>query len=131
MRKREFRHDPSEPPRESRSRAGGALSWNPLSDFRAHAEFHARESPTGIGAAVVESSIKAGEHVWECIVTDGRAWHYVRVLAVGLPAFPNISSEQVEEGIERLAATLPTRDRIRHLLNANPLHIDRDATVSD
>jgi hypothetical protein len=107
------------------------LSSNPVKDFRAHAEFHARESPTGIGAAVVESSVEAGEHVWECIVTDGREWHYVRVVGVDLPPFPNISSEQVEEGIERFAATLPARDRIRHLLNANPLHIDRHGTVSD
>jgi hypothetical protein len=75
------------------------LSSNPVKDFRIHAQFHARESPTGIGA--------------------------------GLPPFPNISSEQVEQGIERFAATLPARDRLRHLLNANPLHIDRDGTVSD
>jgi hypothetical protein len=107
------------------------LNSNPVEDFRAHAEFRGRESPTGIGAAVVESSVEAGEHVWVCIVTDGREWHYVRVVGVDLPPFPNISSEQVEEGIERFAATLPARDRVRHLLNANPLHIDGDGTVSD
>ncbi|MGZ4249120.1 MAG: hypothetical protein ACXVUE_12550 [Solirubrobacteraceae bacterium] len=106
------------------------MSSNPVADFRAHAEFHARESPTGIGAAVVKSSVEAGERVWECIVTDGREWHYVRVVGVDLPPFPNISSEQVEEGIERFAATLP-QDRLRHLLNANPLHIDADGAVSD
>jgi hypothetical protein len=107
------------------------LSSNPVKDFRAHAEFHARESPTGIGAAVVESSVEAGERVWECIVTDGREWHYARVVGIDLPPFPNISTEQVEEGIERFAATLPARDRVRHLLNANPLHIDRHGNVSD
>ncbi|MGZ6616092.1 MAG: hypothetical protein ACXVFQ_16855 [Solirubrobacteraceae bacterium] len=107
------------------------MSSNPVADFRAHAEFHARESPTGIGAAVVKSSVEAGERVWECIVTDGREWHYVRVVGVDLPPFPNISSEQVEEGIERFAATLPAQDRLRHLLNANPLHIDADGAVSD
>jgi hypothetical protein len=37
----------------------------------------------------------------------------------------------VEQGIERFAATLPAPDRIRHLLNANPLHIDRDGNVRD
>lgn len=107
------------------------MNSNPVTDFRAHAEFHARESPTGIGAAVVESSFEAGEHVWECIVTDGREWHYVRVVGVELPPFPNISTERVEQGIERFAATLPAQDRLRHLLNANPLHIDGDGTVSD
>jgi hypothetical protein len=75
------------------------LSSTPAKDFRAHAEFHARESPSGVGAAVVESSVDAGEHV--------------------------------ESGIERFAATLPARDRIRQLLNANPLHIRADGTVSD
>lgn len=90
------------------------MSSNPVRDFRAHAEFHARESPTGIGAAVVESSVEAGGHVWGCIVTD-------------LPPFRNISSEQVKEGIERFAATLQARDWGRHLLNANRLHIDGTA----
>ena len=107
------------------------MSSTPAKDFRAHAEFHARESPSGIGAVVVESSVDAGEHVWECIVSDGREWHYVRLVGVDLPPFPSISTEQVEQGIERFAATLPARDRISHLLNANPLHIDIDGTVSD
>ena len=107
------------------------MSSSPAKDFRAHADFHARESPTGIGAAVIESSADADEHVWECIVSDGHEWHHVRVVGVDLPPFPNISTEQVEEGIERFAATLPARDRIRHLLNANPPHVDIDGTVSD
>jgi hypothetical protein len=33
--------------------------------------------------------------------------------------------------IQRFAATLPAQDRIRHLLNANPLHVDREGNVSD
>jgi hypothetical protein len=107
------------------------LSSTPAKDFRAHAEFRARESASGIGAAVVESSVNADERVWECIVSDGSEWRYVRVVGVDLPPFPSISPEQVEEGIERFAATLPPRDRIRHLLNANPLHIRADGTVSD
>jgi hypothetical protein len=107
------------------------LSSTPVKELRAHAEFHARESPSGIGAAVVESSVDADEHVWECIVSDGREWHYVRLVGVDLPPFPSISTEQVEQGIERFAATLPARDRIRHLLSANSLHIDIDGTVSD
>ena len=107
------------------------MSSAPTKDFRAHADFHARESPTGIGAVVVESSVDADEHVWECIVTDGYEWHYVRVVGIGLGPFPNLSAEDVEWGIERFAATLPARDRIRHLLNANPLHIRADGTVSD
>jgi hypothetical protein len=110
------------------------MSSTPAKDFRAHAEFHARESATGIGAAVVESSVEGGQHgqhIWECIVTDGREWHYVRVLGTGVGPFPNLSTEDVEEGIQRFAATLPAQDRIRHLLNVNPLHIDREGNVSD
>jgi hypothetical protein len=99
--------------------------------YRAHAEFHARESPSGVGAAVITSRFKGGEHVWECIVSDGDEWHYVRVLGPDLGPFPNLSSEDVEHAIERFAATLPAPDRIRHLLNANPLHIDRDGNVAD
>ena len=33
-----------------------------------------------IGAAVVRSTSNESEHVWEAIVTDGREWHYIRVL---------------------------------------------------
>jgi hypothetical protein len=107
------------------------VSSAPAKDYRAHAEFHARESPTGIGAAVVHSTFEDGAHVWDCIVTDGNEWHYVRVLGPDLGPFPNISAEDVEHGIERFAATLPARDRIRHVLNANPMHIDSHGMVSD
>jgi hypothetical protein len=51
------------------------LSSKPVAGFRAHAEFHARQSPTGISAAVVESLFEAGEPRWECIVTDGAVSH--------------------------------------------------------
>ena len=95
----------------------------------AHAEYHARESGVGIGAAVISSEIEGDEHAWECVVTDCREWHYVRVVGTGVGPFPSISTEAVEQGIERFAATLPAQGRIRHLLNANPLHIDRDAKV--
>jgi hypothetical protein len=104
---------------------------SPIEEYRAHAEFHARESPVGIGAAVTDSRFEDGQHIWDCIVTDGREWHYIRVRGVDLGPYPNLSSEDVEHGIERFAATLPAPDRIRHLLNANPLHIDRDGNVRD
>jgi hypothetical protein len=96
-----------------------------------HAQFRARESPSGIGAAVVRSAFDDEGHVWECVVSDGREWHYIRVVGRNLGPFPNLSAEDIEQGIERFAATLPAQDRIRHLLNANPLHIDADGTVSD
>lgn len=99
--------------------------------YRQHAEFHARESPSGIGAAVISSDIKRGTHVWECVVSDGREWHHIRVLGPDLGPYPNLSSEDVEEGISRFAQTLPQAARLRHLLNANPLHIDRHGDVSD
>ena len=105
------------------------MSSTPVQEHLAHARLHARESPTGIGAAAISSAIDGGDHAWECVVTDGREWHYVRGTGVG--PFPNLSTEDVEEGIERFAATLPAQDRIRHLLNANPLHIDREGNVSD
>jgi hypothetical protein len=107
------------------------LSFTPARDFRAHAEFHASDSPTGIGAAVVRSHFEDGAHVWDCIVTDGNEWHYVRVVGTDLGPFPNISAEDIEQGIERFAATLPAPDRIRHVINANPLHIDCNGRVSD
>lgn len=107
------------------------MSSTPVQQHLVHAQFHARESPTGIGAAVISSEIEGGEHTWECVVTDGREWHYVRVLGTGVGPFPGISAEDVEQGIERFAATLPAQHRIRHLLNANPLHIDRAGSVSD
>lgn len=107
------------------------MSSTPIQEHLAHAQFHARESAAGIGTAVISSEIDGGERAWECIVTDGREWHYVRVLGAGVGPFPNISTEDVEEGIQRFAATLPSQDRIRHLLNANPMHIDREGNVSD
>jgi hypothetical protein len=98
---------------------------------RAHAGFRARRSGTGIGAALVRSTSTESEHVWDCIVTDGREWHYIHVLGSGLGLFPDISVEAIESGIERFAGTLPAQNRIYHLLNANPLHIDRNRNVSD
>jgi hypothetical protein len=103
----------------------------PAKDLLAHAEFHAKENPSGIGAAVVRSVFEDGQRIWDCIVTDGREWHYIRVLGPELGPYPNLSSEDVEQAIDRFAATLPERYRIRHLLNANPLHIDRDGNVRD
>jgi hypothetical protein len=69
--------------------------------------------------------------VWECIVTDGREWHYIRVLGSGVGPFPDISLEAIESGIERFAGTLPAQNRLYNLLNANPLHLNRDRGVSD
>lgn len=103
----------------------------PIEDYRAHAEFHARKSPAGIGAAVIHSGFEDSEHVWDCIVTDGREWHFVRVLGRDLGPRPSLSAEEVEAGIERFATTLPAQGRIRYLLDTNPLHIDRDGNVSD
>ncbi|HET6869013.1 MAG TPA: hypothetical protein VFH80_24090 [Solirubrobacteraceae bacterium] len=98
---------------------------------RAHAAFRARRNGIGIGAALVRSTSNQNEHVWECIVTDGREWHYIRVLGSGLGQFPDIPVEAIESGIECFAGTLPAQDRIYNLLNANPLHIDRNGNVSD
>ncbi|MEA2159009.1 MAG: hypothetical protein QOD66_1389 [Solirubrobacteraceae bacterium] len=96
-----------------------------------HAEFHRREDGIGIGVAVVRSSFERGAHVWDCVASDGREWHYIRVLSEELGPFPNVSAEEVERGVGQFAANLPERYRIRHLLNANPLHIDGTGAVAD
>jgi hypothetical protein len=103
-----------------------------VSVYLAHAEYRARQSATGIGAAVTRSELDEHlERVWYCIVTDGREWRYVRVQALGLGPFPAISPGDVEEGIGRFAGRLPSSFRLRALVNANPLHLDRSGVVGD
>ncbi len=99
-------------------------------DLRAHAAFAAQRSPAGIGAAVERSGYSDGGHFWECIISDGTQWHFIRVLGVDLPPAPGLGTDDIEHGIEAFAATLPGLDRIDALLNANPLHVDRSGTVS-
>jgi hypothetical protein len=103
----------------------------PADESRARAEDRIGASPGGIGAAAVYSGFQDEQHVWECIVTDGREWHYIRVVGSDLGPFPDLSAEDVEQGVERFAATLQPEYRIRQLLNANPLHIDRHGNVED
>jgi hypothetical protein len=102
-----------------------------LEDYLVHAQFHARDSPSGIGAAVVRSTFEGGHRLWDCIVTDGGEWHYLRVLGDEVGPFPDFSVEDIELAIERFASTLPTPSRIRHLQSANPLHLRRDGEVRD
>jgi hypothetical protein len=104
---------------------------SPVADYVAHAEFHARENAAGIGAAVTSSRFDDGEHIWDAVVSDRSEWHYIRVLGSGLGPYPQLSTEDVEDAIERFAATLPAGYRLRQLLNANPLHIDRSGNVRD
>jgi hypothetical protein len=40
-------------------------------------------------------------------------------------------NEDIVAEIDRSAARLPSADRMRALLNANPLHVDRDGEISD
>ena len=110
--------------------AGPPVSVTPAEQYRAHAAFRARRNGIGIGATVVRSTSPESEHVWECIVTDGREWHYIRVLGSGLGPFPDIPVEAIESGIERFAGA-PAQNRTYNLLIANPLHIDRNRNVSD
>jgi hypothetical protein len=102
-----------------------------VDEYLAHARFHAHENPSGIGAAVVESTVRGGQRTWDCIVTDGREWHYVRVLGTDVGPFPNISPVDVQDGITRFAARWGAPYRIHRVLNANPLHMDRSAKVTD
>jgi hypothetical protein len=100
-------------------------------ELRDDASFAAQRSASGIGAAVARSGSSDGEHFWECIVSDGQEWHFIRVLGVDLGPAPDVSSPDIEQGIERFAATLPESYRLDALLNANPLHVDRSGAVSD
>jgi hypothetical protein len=100
-------------------------------ELRTQAAFAAKRSPGGIGAAVARSGYSDGEHFWDCIVSDGEEWHFMRVLGVDLAPSADVPTEEIEQGIERFAATLPSSDRLGALLNANPLHVDRRGTVTD
>jgi hypothetical protein len=102
-----------------------------VEEYREHAVSRARENGVGLGAAVVSSSFENGQRVWTCIVTDEAEWHYTRVLGPELGPFPDLSSDDVEEGIERFAATLPAEGRIRYVVNANPMHIEPDGSAHD
>ncbi len=102
-----------------------------VDEYLAHARFHARESPAGIGAAVIESTVRDGQRTWDCVVTDGQEWHYVRVLGSDVGPFPNLSPEDVENGIARFAARWAAPQRLQRVVNANPLHMDRNANVTD
>jgi hypothetical protein len=94
-----------------------------------HAAFEAGRSASGIGAAVARSGYGDGEHFWECIVTDGKEWHFIRVLGIDLGPAPDLASVDIEQGIERFAGTLPESYRLGTLVNASPLHVDRSGAV--
>ncbi|HUA46213.1 MAG TPA: hypothetical protein VMA77_13370 [Solirubrobacteraceae bacterium] len=100
-----------------------------LEDVREHAAFHAGHSTSGIGASVVRAEYRDGHYVWECMVTDGAEWHYIEV--IGDEERPDLASEDIEQGIDRFAASLPSDNRLWELLNANPLHVDRSGQVRD
>lgn len=100
-------------------------------EIREHAEFNAGAGTSGLGAAIVRAEYRSGEHVWECLVTDGQRSEYIEVIGTDVGSFPDLSSEQIEQGIDRFAATLPPADRLFELRNANPLHIDRSGQVTD
>jgi hypothetical protein len=100
-------------------------------ELRAHAAFNARQSASGIGAAVARFDRSESGHYWECIVSDADQWHFIRVLGVDLGSTPDLASEDIERGIETYAATLPDSYRLTALVNGNPLHVDRSGRVSD
>lgn len=96
-----------------------------------HLAFRARCNDTGIGAAVVTAKYQTGHRRWDCIVGDGDKWHYVQVIGVDLGPFAGLPPEDIEDGIERFAASLPAEDRLHQLINFSPLHIDRQGTLGD
>lgn len=62
----------------------------------------------------------AAKHFWECIVSEEDGRHFIRVLNVGLGTPTDLASEEIEQGIERFAATLPDSYRLGALVNVNP-----------
>jgi hypothetical protein len=104
---------------------------NPVEEYLAHAQFHARVGTSGIGAAVVRSAFEHEAHFWDCVAADEREWHYIRVLGIDLGPFPSVSNEDVEDAIDRFAAGLPRDYRLRALLNANPVHLHRNGEITD
>lgn len=105
----------------------------PVSFYREQAAFRARHSASGIGAAVVEFS---GDHdgggpQWCCLVSDGKAYRYVYVCSNELGPWQRLPPSVVEDAIERFAATLPEPHRLYHLVNTNPIHLDRDGVAHD
>ena len=96
-----------------------------------HLAFRARQSGTGIGAAVVEAKYQEGHRIWDCIAGDPDEWHYLRVFGLDLGMFTSMPPEDIEDGVERFAAALPPEDRLHQLINFSPLHVNRDAVVGD
>src|SRR5438552_17240746 len=92
---------------------GGLDTSDALRSRREHAEFRARRSQAGIGAAVVFSGFEAGEHVWDRIITDRREWHYIRVLGPELGPYVargHRARDRALRGRPTCAATNPLPD---------------------
>jgi hypothetical protein len=102
-----------------------------LADARAHAEFQARRNCCGIGASVTRVSQDGEDRTWQCVISDGHNWHYIRLIGEGRGRFPNFSPVAVEESIYRFAESLPESGRLWHLLNANPLRMSPHGIVRD
>jgi hypothetical protein len=107
------------------------LAAGPADEHLDHLAFRAHCSGTGIGAAVVTAKYKEGHRSWDCIVGDPDEWHYVRVIGVDMGPFTGLPPNEIEDGIERFAASLPADDRLHQLINFSPLHVDRHGTVGD
>jgi hypothetical protein len=103
----------------------------PAEEHLDHLAFRARFGDTGIGAAVVTAKYEAGHRIWDCIAGDPDEWHYLQVIGVDLGPFAGMPPADIEDGIERFAATLPAEDRLHQLINFSPLHIDRQGIVDD
>jgi hypothetical protein len=121
--------DPAATPAEDP--AAPSVGPTPAEVGREHAEFHARADAVGVGASVTRSDFENGERFWECIVTDGREWHYIRIYGDDVGAFPPFSDEDIEAAVERFALSFPEAYRLRALLNANPLHLDPNGEIRD
>jgi hypothetical protein len=103
----------------------------PVNYYVEAAKARASENGIGVGVAVVESEYKDGGRVWECVAADGNEWHYLQVIGTDLGSFEDLEPEVIERGVERLAAGEPEDYRLGAVLNASPLHINKQGVVTD
>jgi hypothetical protein len=116
---------------DRRSEPERSADRDPVEYYVTEAKSRASRSASGIGAAVVSAEFDDRGHVRECIVTDGREWHYVEVIGTDASLSADVPPEAVEAAVERFAETLPEGYRLGGVVNANPLHLTGAGEVVD
>jgi hypothetical protein len=92
---------------DRRSEPERSVDLDPVEYYLTEAKSRASRSASGIGAAVVSAESDDRGDVRECIVTDGREWHYVELIATDASLSADQPPEVIEAAVERFAETLP------------------------